>query len=147
MESIRNTQPTERWSRIALSRDGCDSARIYTWKQIRRTCPPDPIIVCLVSHNRPIPKDVMLPFAEDGIRVYTRGGSVSVDNCTVKKMRGGIRLYLSNSATVTNSKAVDCGNTNFNMPHRGKITGSFGNFAYGPLSDFQTFRNQDRILN
>ena len=95
--------------------------------------------------NRPIPKDVMLPLSEDGIRVYTRGGSVRVDNCTVKKMRGGIRLYLSRRATVANSKAIDCGSTNFNMPDGGKITGSVGNFAYGPLSDFRLSKSRQDI--
>jgi|GEM_PF-878768 len=96
------------------------------------------------SRNRPIPKDVMLPLSEDGIRVYTRGGSVTVDNCTVKKMRGGIRVYLASSATVTNSTAINCGSTNFNLPDRGKIRGSKGNFAYAPLSDFRLSRsNQD----
>ncbi len=94
--------------------------------------------------NQPIPKDVMYPLSEDGIRVYTRGGSVTVENCTVKKMRGGIRVYLASRATVTNSTAVDCGWTNFNLPRGGKITGSAGNFAYAPLSDFRLSRsNQD----
>jgi len=92
----------------------------------------------------PIPKDVMLPLSEDGIRVYTGGGSVTVENCTVKKMRGGIRVYLASRATVTNSTAIDCGSTNFNLPKGGKITGSTGNFAYAPLSDFRLSRsNQD----
>ena len=96
------------------------------------------------QRNRPIPKDVMLPLSEDGIRVYTRGGSVTVDNCTVKKMRGGIRCYLASRATVTNSTAIDCGSTNFNLPKGGKIRGSSGNFSYAPLSDFRLSRsNQD----
>jgi parallel beta-helix repeat protein len=96
------------------------------------------------ERNEPIPKDVMLPLCEDGIRVYTQGGSIAVDNCTVKKMRGGIRLYLSSRATVTNSTAIDCGMTNFNLPGRGIITGSAGNFAYAPLSDFRLSKsNQD----
>ena len=94
--------------------------------------------------NKPIPKNVMLPLSEDGIRVYSRGGSVTVDNCTVKKMRGGIRVYLASRATVTNSTAIDCGSTNFNLPHGGTIRGSKGNFAYAPLSDFRLSRsNQD----
>lgn len=94
--------------------------------------------------NKAVPKDVMLPLSEDGIRVYTHGGSISVDNCTVKKMRGGIRCYLASKATVTNSKAIDCGHTNYNMPKGGKIVGSSGNFAYAPLSDFRLARsNQD----
>jgi hypothetical protein len=95
-----------------------------------------------LSGNRPIPKDIMLPLSEDGIRVYTKGGSVTVDNCTVKKMRGGIRLYLARSATVTNSMAIDCGHTNFNLPTGGKVTGSSGNFAYAPLSDFRLSKSR-----
>ena len=84
----------------------------------------------------PIPKDIMIPLSEDGIRVYTDGGSVTVEDCTVKKMRGGIRLYLSGGASVSNCTAIDCGLTNFNLPTRGKMTGSIGNFAYAPLIDF-----------
>ena len=95
--------------------------------------------------NRPIPKDVMIPLAEDGIRVYTGGGSVTVENCTVKKMRGGIRVYLASHATVTNSVAIDCGSTNFNLPGRGKIAASSGNFAYAPLSDFRLARSGQEI--
>ncbi len=95
--------------------------------------------------NKPIPKDVMLPLSEDGIRVYTGGGSVTVENCTVKKMRGGIRVYLASHATVSNSTAIDCGNTNFNLPGGGKITGSVGNFAYAPLSDFRLSKSKQDI--
>jgi hypothetical protein len=97
------------------------------------------------SRNRPIPKDVMLPLAEDGIRAYARSGSVTVDNCTVKRMRGGIRLYLASKATVSNSTAIDCGHTNFNMPRRGKVTKSSGNFAYAPLSDFRLSRSNQNL--
>lgn len=93
----------------------------------------------------PIPKDTMIPLSEDGIRVYTGGGSVTVENCTVKKMRGGIRLYLASRATVHNSTAIDCGNTNFNLPNGGKITGSTGNFAFAPLSDFRLSRSRQDI--
>ncbi len=97
-----------------------------------------------LKEKRPIPKDIMLPLSEDGIRVYTRGGSVTVENCTVRKMRGGIRVYLASRATVTNSTAIDCGWTNYNLPRKGKIRGSTGNFAYGPLSDFRLSKsNQD----
>lgn len=91
-----------------------------------------------------LPKDIMLPLSEDGIRVYTHGGSITVDNCTVIRMRGGIRCYLASRAVVTNSKAIDCESCNFNMPKGGEIVGSSGNFAYGPLSDFRLARsNQD----
>jgi hypothetical protein len=98
-----------------------------------------------LSRNRPIPKDVMLPLAEDGIRAYPRSGSVTVENCTVKKMRGGIRLYLARIATVKNSTAVDCGMTNFNLPRGGTIMGSTGNFAFCPLSDFRLSRSRQKI--
>lgn len=92
----------------------------------------------------PIPFDVMYPLSEDGIRSYNGSGSVLVENCTVKQMRGGIRLYLASSATVINSKAIDCGATNYNMPSGGTISGSSGNFSFAPLSDFRLSRsNQD----
>jgi len=87
----------------------------------------------------------MIPLAEDGIRVYTRGGSVTVENCTVKKMRGGIRVYLASHATVMNSVAMDCGATNFNLPRHGKVAASSGNFAYAPLSDFRLGRSHQDI--
>lgn len=92
----------------------------------------------------PIPYGVMYPLSEDGIRSYNGSGSVTVENCTVKQMRGGIRLYLATSATVTNSTAIDCGETNFNMPNGGTITGSSGNFSFAPLNDNRLSRsNQD----
>jgi len=93
----------------------------------------------------PIPRDHVFTLTEDGIRVYSGGGSVRVENTTVKKTRGGIRLYLASSAAVVNCTAVDCGSTNFNLPAGGTITGSSGNFAYGPLSDFRLGKSNQTI--
>jgi hypothetical protein len=93
----------------------------------------------------PVPKDHMFTITEDGIRVYTGGGSVRVENTTVRKTRGGIRLYLSSDANVVNCTAIDCGSTNFNLPNGGTITGSSGNFAYGPLSDFRLGKSNQNI--
>ncbi|MCG9792834.1 carbohydrate-binding protein [Flavobacterium algicola] len=96
------------------------------------------------KESYPIPYNVMYPLSEDGIRSYTGSGSVVVENCTVKQMRGGIRLYLATSATVSYSTAIDCGETNFNMPNGGTVTGSSGNFSFAPLNDFRLSRsNQD----
>ncbi|WP_299180089.1 RICIN domain-containing protein [uncultured Aquimarina sp.] len=94
-----------------------------------------------------IPLNHVYPLSEDGIRSYNNTGSVTVENCTVKQMRGGIRLYLASSATVTNSQAIDCGSggTNYNMPTGGTIIGSSGNFTYAPLSDFRLSRSRQNI--
>lgn len=97
------------------------------------------------KESYPIPYDVMYPLSEDGIRSYNGSGSVIVENCTVKQMRGGIRLYLATSATVINCKAIDCGATNFNMPKNGKISGSSGNFSFAPLNDFRLSRSDQNI--
>lgn len=93
----------------------------------------------------PIPKDHMFTITEDGIRVYSGGGSVRVENTTVRKTRGGIRLYLASKASVENCTAIDCGSTNFNLPKGGTITGSSGNFSYGPLSDFRLGKSNQHI--
>lgn len=81
------------------------------------------------------PNDV-ISLCEDGIRMYNGGGSATVENCTVKKMRGGIKLYLSSESSVSNSTSIDCGDVNFNMSNNGVITNSFGNFAYEEFCDF-----------
>ncbi len=95
----------------------------------------------LSSNALPIPRDQVFSMAEDGIRSYTGTGSVTVENCTVKKTRGGIRLYLGSGGTVRNSVALDCGSTNFNLPNGGSIASSSGNFSYAPLSDFRLGRS------
>lgn len=97
------------------------------------------------AESYPIPYGVMYPLSEDGIRSYNSTGSVTVDNCTVKQMRGGIRLYLASSATVTNSKAIECGATNYNMPAGSSISNSSGDFTYAPLSDFRLSRSRQEI--
>lgn len=91
--------------------------------------------------NRALPTDEVHSLSEDGIRQYTGVGSITVENCTVKKMRGGIRLYLGGKATVTNSASIDCGTTNWNLPNNAVVTKSSGNFAYASLSDFRLSRN------
>ena len=60
-------------------------------------------------------------------------------------MRGGFRLYLGSSATVTNSTSIDNGATNFNMPRGGTIINSAGNFTNGPLNDFRLSRSDQTL--
>lgn len=82
----------------------------------------------------PVPRDVMLNLTEDGIRAYPINGSVTVENCIVKKTRGGIKLYLAKGAvTVTNCSVLDCIVEGYSLPNGGKIINSSGNAAYGPL--------------
>ena len=134
-------------SNNALIKNTLVEGRLRPSKELyKETDPKDlPARSKYMAEGKPIPKDILLPLSEDGIRVYNGGGSVTVENCTVKKMRGGIRLYMASKATVRNSKAIDCGATNFNMPNRGVITGSTGNFTYAPLSDFRLSRSGQRI--
>ncbi|MDW5290305.1 carbohydrate-binding protein [Formosa sp. PL04] len=99
----------------------------------------------LDNEGNPIDPTDVISLCEDGIRAYSGAGSVIVENCTVKKMRGGIRLYLASSATVTNTTSIDCGIANWNLPNGGTVTNSSGNFAYDVLSDFRLSRNNTNI--
>ncbi len=81
----------------------------------------------------PIPRDHMLNLSEDGIRAYPGTGHVTVDNCKVMKVRGGIKLYMARSATVSNCQVLDCVIQGYSLPSRGTITHCSGNAAYGPL--------------
>ena len=81
----------------------------------------------------PIPRDHMLNCTEDGIRAYKGAGHMIVENCVVKKTRGGIKLYMAKSAKVSNCQVLDCVIQGYSLPSRGVITNSSGNAAYGPL--------------
>ena len=82
----------------------------------------------------PIPHDVMLNLTEDGIRAYNIPGSVTVENCIVKKCRGGIKLYMAKGdVNVSNCTVLDCVVEGYSMPGGGKVINSRGNAAYGPL--------------
>ncbi|QDS93827.1 hypothetical protein FF011L_26000 [Roseimaritima multifibrata] len=81
----------------------------------------------------PIPKAHMLNLTEDGIRAYSGSGHVTVENCQVRKSRGGIKLYMAKSATVKNCEVQDCIVQGYSLPSRGVVENSRGNAAYGPL--------------
>ncbi|EOR94581.1 hypothetical protein ADIARSV_2179 [Arcticibacter svalbardensis MN12-7] len=82
----------------------------------------------------PIPHDVMLNLTEDGIRSYNIPGSVTVENCVVRKCRGGIKLYLGKGEVkVSNSTVLDCIVEGFTLNNGGKMINCSGNAAYGPL--------------
>lgn len=89
-----------------------------------------------------IPRDEMLHLTEDGIRAYTRGtrdgeergtGSITVENCTVVRMRGGITLTLAGApAKVEDSTVIDAEHA-YSLPNGSVVRNSRGNAAYGPL--------------
>ncbi len=81
----------------------------------------------------PIPRDHMLNCTEDGIRAYKGAGDMIVENCVVKKTRGGIKLYMAKSAIVSNCQVLDCVVQGYSLPRGGVISNSSGNAAYGPL--------------
>jgi len=98
-----------------------------------------------LANNKPIPKDQVHSLCEDGIRMYKIPGSITVEDCTVKKMRGGVRLYLGGKASVSGTTAIDCGHVNYNLPTEGEIIESSGNFAYAPVLNFSLNRRNAEI--
>ena len=92
----------------------------------------------------PIPKDRVHSLCEDGIRMYNIRGSITVENCTVTKMRGGIRLYLGGPATVKDCTVTFCEYTGYNLPNKGQVVASSGDFAFGPLTDYRGGRGGSR---
>lgn len=81
----------------------------------------------------PIPRDHMINCTEDGIRAYKGAGEMIVENCVVKKCRGGIKLYMAKRAQVSNCTVLDCVVQGYSLPRDGSISRSSGNAAYGPL--------------
>jgi hypothetical protein len=93
--------------------------------------------------GQPIPKGQMLSLTEDGIRAYTNGtnkegekrrtGHVTVENCTVKRMRGCIALSLATGATVTDCTVIEAGSHAFGFPSGATVRGCKGDAAFAPL--------------
>lgn len=94
------------------------------------------------QRGQPIPRDAVVHLAEDGIRAYNRGsrngttrrtGKITVEDSTVKRMRGGISITAAGeAATVTGTRAIDCRH-GFSLPNGGVVRNSAGNVAFGPL--------------
>lgn len=91
----------------------------------------------------PIPKGEMLSLTEDGIRAYLDGtdvngvnrrtGKITVENCVVDKMRGGITLTLgSGIADVKNCVVTRCAHA-FSLPSNSIVRNCKGDAAFGPL--------------
>lgn len=92
----------------------------------------------------PIPRDVMFNLTEDGIRAYNIPGSVTVENCVVKKCRGGIKLYMAKGdVKVRNSSVTDCIVEGYSVNNGGQIINCKGNAAYGPL----LYMHFDKVSN
>ncbi len=96
-------------------------------------------------YDRPIGKGKMICLAEDGIRAYLDGerhgktrrtGDITVEGCTVKRMRGGIALSLASGrvtvrdCVVTESGYPGCA---YSVPSKGSIRNCRGDAAYTPL--------------
>ncbi|MDB4673799.1 right-handed parallel beta-helix repeat-containing protein, partial [Verrucomicrobiales bacterium] len=81
----------------------------------------------------PVPKDHMINLSEDGIRAYPGTRGVTVENCTVSKMRSGVKLYLAKEGHISDCKVTDCVVQGYSVPKGGTITRCSGNAAYGPL--------------
>ncbi len=93
--------------------------------------------------GRAIPRNRMLSLTEDGIRAYVYGndregnrrrtGHITVENCTVKRMRGGITICMAASGTITDCTVLDSGGYAYSVPSDGVVRNCRGNAAYGPL--------------
>jgi hypothetical protein len=93
--------------------------------------------------GEPIPRHQMLSLTEDGIRAYLDGpdrngqrrrtGHVTVENCRIQRMRGGITLCMAASGTITGCTVLDSGGHAYSVPSKGVVRNSRGNAAYSPL--------------
>ena len=76
--------------------------------------------------------------------MYAPAKSITVENCTVKNMRGGIRLYLGKNATVKNCTVTHCESVAYNLPSDAVLTKCSGDFTYGPLTDYRLSRSRTK---
>ncbi|WP_158843891.1 right-handed parallel beta-helix repeat-containing protein [Algibacter sp. L1A34] len=96
-----------------------------------------------LERGLPIRKGEMISLTEDGIRAYLDGddvngvnrrtGDITVENCFVDKMRGGITLSIGSGASnVSNNTVVNCEHA-YSFPSNAVVKNCKGNTAFGPL--------------
>ena len=93
--------------------------------------------------GQPIPKGQMLSLTEDGIRAYVYGndrngkrrrtGHITVENCAITRMRGGITICMARTGRITNCTVIDSGGHAYSVPSDGIVRNCRGNAAYAPL--------------
>jgi len=83
--------------------------------------------------GQPIPKGQMISLTEDGIRAYAHTGHVTVEDCTVTRMRGGITIAMASGGKVTNCTVLDSGGHAYSFPSNATVRNCRGNAAYAPL--------------
>lgn len=107
--------------------------------------------------DRPLESDRMICLAEDGIRAYFDGerdgktrrtGDVTVVDCTVRRMRGGITLALAaGKIRVAGCTVTECGypGHSYSLPSNAVVRSSKGDAAYVPLLQlgYSTRRHAD----
>jgi hypothetical protein len=96
--------------------------------------------------NIPLPMNGVHSLSEDGIRMYAPAKNIIVESCTVIKMRGGIRLYLGQDATVRNCTVTYCEWVAYNLPDGGQLTNCKGDFSFGPLTDYRLNRSRTKAV-
>ncbi|WP_372846214.1 hypothetical protein [Pontiella sp.] len=107
------------------------------------------------KQGQPIPKGEMLSLTEDGIRAYVRGvnkdgeeratGYVTLENCTLTRMRSCIALTAASSATVTDCTVREAGGTAYGLPSDCTVRNCKGDAAFSPLLSipYSNRRNAD----
>lgn len=93
--------------------------------------------------GKAIPRNQMLSLTEDGIRAYLDGqdrngkqrrtGYVTVQNCVIKRMRGGITLCMASGGRVTGCTVIESGGHAYSVPSNGVVRHCQGDAAYSPL--------------
>ncbi len=94
------------------------------------------------KQGQPIPRGQMLSLTEDGIRAYVRGtnkdgetrntGHVTVENCTIVRMRGAIALAAAGGAAVTDTTVRESAGA-YGLPSDCTVRRCKGDASYGPL--------------
>jgi len=87
--------------------------------------------------KRPIPRDLMIPLTEDGVRSYGGDKNITVIDTTVERLRGCFQLLCVGDVTLENVTVREAGDFSFDLSagDQGKVVmkNCRGDIAYNPL--------------
>ncbi|MDQ8189065.1 hypothetical protein [Roseibacillus persicicus] len=87
--------------------------------------------------EQPIPRDLMIPLVEDGIRSYDNVRNITVINTTVERMRGAVQLLCGGDVILKNVTVREAGDFSFDVSvgNGGKVLleNCRSDLAYNPV--------------
>lgn len=99
----------------------------------------------LFRSKKPIPKNLMIPLTEDGIRSYEDVKNITVINTTIERMRGAVQLLCTGDVTLENVTVLEPGDFSYDVSavkgSKISMKNCYSDVAHNPVFNLTRWNN------